>query len=231
MRPARPTLPTRPGQTFPANLPAANVARVARYNIRDLIGHWVAPRSGAGKMCPHACCRNRRVHPDNYPVILPSKLLHRASDQDLAEHFKDVSRGSSAKDQRATAQILHEMQRRDELAERKRRHREAVVSTRAARNLEREAERERIYLAGEEFTRGNWTNRAGTRAGISDREILTGRQSVFDRYASEEAREFFRTHPRPTAAYFAGRDTRVSEKYTERRRRRHAVYRGRLAGR
>lgn len=199
-----------------ARLPGghANVAYVARYNVRDLIGHYVAPVSARGKMCPHACCRNRRVHPANYPVILPSKLLRKASDDDLADHFKKVSRGTSAADEKATAQILHEMERRDELTERKRRHREAVVSTRAARGMEHAAERERIYLQAEEYTRGNWTNKAGERAGISDREILTGRQAVFDRYASDEAREFFAT--------------RVSAKYTRPKRRRHGAYRRRI---
>jgi hypothetical protein len=51
---------------------------------------------------------------------------------------------------------------------------------------------------------------------VSDREILTGRQAVFDRYASEEAKEFFRSNPRPTAAYFRGQDTRYQGVYTER---------------
>ena len=47
------------------------------YNVRDLLGHFVKPRAAKGKMCPHACCRNKRVHPGNMPVILPSKLLAR----------------------------------------------------------------------------------------------------------------------------------------------------------
>lgn len=64
--------------------------RMARYKVRDLIGHFVKPRSAGGKMCPHACCRNKRVHPDNMPVILPSKLLRRASDEDLAAHYDRV---------------------------------------------------------------------------------------------------------------------------------------------
>jgi hypothetical protein len=46
------------------------------------------------------------------PVILPSKLLHRASDEDLAAHYDRVQ-GDSRKDERARAQVLHEMERRD----------------------------------------------------------------------------------------------------------------------
>jgi hypothetical protein len=84
------------------------------YNIRDLLGHWVAPKSQQEKMCKHACCRGHRVHPSNMPVILPNRLLRRASDDDLAEHYDRVA-GNPREDQ-AQAQILHEMQRRDELA-------------------------------------------------------------------------------------------------------------------
>jgi len=46
------------------------------------------------------------------PVILPSKLLHRASDEDRAAHYDGVQ-GDSRKDERARAQVLHEMERRD----------------------------------------------------------------------------------------------------------------------
>ena len=85
------------------------------YSVRDLLGHFVKPCSMKGKMCPHACCRNKRVHPVNMPVILPSKVLRRASDEDLAAHFDRVQ-GDSRKDERARAQVLHEMERRDAAA-------------------------------------------------------------------------------------------------------------------
>jgi len=125
-------------------------AVMAYYNIRDLIGHWVAPRSARGKMCPHACCRGYRVHPGNYPVILPDRLLRRASDFDLADHYDKGTRGHTAADRRAELQIIHEMERRDR--------------------------------------------------------------------AAEEARNYFLDHPRPTAAYFRGQDTRATGRYTERKR-------------
>jgi hypothetical protein len=157
-------------------------------------------------MCPHACCRGYRVHPENYPTVLPSRLLRRASDDDLAKHFVKVSEGHTAADAEARDQVIYEMTRRDEVEARRRdrwaAHREAVAAGRAARRMEREAETERVYLAAEAYTRGNWVNRSGGRAGISDREILTGPQRVFDRYASEEAREFFSSQPRPTARFF-----------------------------
>jgi hypothetical protein len=45
------------------------------YNRRDLIGHWIKRTSPVQRMCGHACCRGYRVHPRNYPVILPDRLL------------------------------------------------------------------------------------------------------------------------------------------------------------
>ena len=46
--------------------------------------------------------------------------------------------------------------------------------------------------------------------GITDAEILSGRQRVFIRYATPEAKSFFAENPRPTGAYLRrGADTRV----------------------
>ena len=118
---------------------------------------------------------------------------------------------------------LEREQRRIQHEERHRQHREAVETIRAARRMEREAETERIYLEAEDYTRGNWVNAKGRARGISDREILTGREDVFQRYASEEAREYFRHHPRPTAAYFRGQDTRIA--YSDPGRARHRARR------
>lgn len=191
---------------------------MARYR-RDLIGHFIEKQQREEQPCTHACCRGYRVHPDNYPTILPNRTLRRASDHDLAEHFDKVSEGNTPADRRATAQIMHEFERRDEVNRRRLTHREAVSARRAAQRLERESETERIYLEAEAYTRGNWVNLAGQRAGIFDKEILTGRQRVFDKYASEEAREFFRGTARPTAAYFRGKDTRYQGVYTMRGRR------------
>jgi len=110
---------------------------MARYSIRDLIGHFVAPRSMRGKMCPHACCRNKRVHPANMPVILPNRLLRRASEADLLAHYERVQ-GSSAEDERARAQVLYEIDRRERAEAERRRRREAVAYGAYARRLERE---------------------------------------------------------------------------------------------
>jgi hypothetical protein len=48
---------------------------MARYNVRDLIGHYVAPRSAEGKMWPQACC-------GSVPILLP------VSGRQVAAHIK-----------------------------------------------------------------------------------------------------------------------------------------------
>jgi hypothetical protein len=179
------------------------------YDRRDLIGHWIRKEQRTQRPCTHACCRGYRVHPDNYPTVLPSRTLRRASDRDLATHFQKVSTEDTPQARYAENQILYEMERRDRDEQQRAARREAVTAGRAARQMERESETERIYLEAEEYTRGNWTNLKGTARGIADREILTGRESVFQRYASEEAREFFQYTPRPTAAYFRGKRTTI----------------------
>lgn len=184
-----------------------------RYNVRDRIGHWVKPRSAEGQHCQHACCRGYREHPKHLPVILPNKTLHRMSDEELASHFDRVSEGSTKEEAKSRDQILHEFERRDRAADRRRateqrrqerwaKRKEATSAARAARQMEQDAERERVFLQAEEYSRGNWVNRAGARAGITEREILYGPERTFNKYASEEVREYFSTRRRPTRAYF-----------------------------
>ena len=191
---------------------------MARYNIRDLIGHFVAPRSAEGKMCPHACCRNRRVHPANMPVILPSRLLRRASDDDLAAHYDRVQ-GGSYREERARAQVLHEMQRRDDEA----RGRGGQVAARYSRQLEQADAVEASYIAAENATRGNMLNKKGRARDINPRALITGREADFRRYASDELMKYYQTHHRPTAASFRGADTRVAPRSTEPKRRQYGV--------
>jgi hypothetical protein len=196
------------------------------YRIRDLLGHFVKPRSAKGKMCPHACCRNKRVHPDNMPVILPDKLLRRASDEDLAEHYDRVSHGHTDKDRRAEAQVLHELDRRDQ-AEHKRKQAEAdrekrrkdVAHRRFARRTEREEAVEHAFVKAEEVTRGNLVNKKGQARGVNPRSLFTGSEATARRYASEELLDYWQTHGRPTEAMFRGKDTRVHPQATEPKRR------------
>jgi hypothetical protein len=89
--------------------------------------------------------------------------------------------------------------------------------------MERESETERIRLEAEVATQGYLVNPRGRARGIADAEILTGRVAVFERYATDEARDYFTAHPRPTAAYFRGEDTRFMERASEPVRRRRGV--------
>ena len=105
------------------------------------------------------------------PVILPSKLLRSASDDDLAEHYQRVQ-GDSKKDQRARAQVLHEMDRRDSTAAAKKNREHAKFS----RQLAHGEAVEQSYVAAEEATRGNMVNKKGQARGVNPRTLLTGRR-------------------------------------------------------
>jgi len=188
------------------------------YNVRDMLGHFVRPRSAEGDMCEHACCRGRRQHPKGMPKILPSKALRHASDENLAARYDSIT-GESKKAERARAQILHEMSRRD-AADVARGHREMA---KFSRQLEQADAQEASYVAAEAATRGNMVNRKGQARGVNPRTLITGREETFRRYASDELLEYYAEHHRPTAASFRGADTRVHPKATEPRRRKRGV--------
>jgi hypothetical protein len=188
------------------------------YNVRDLLGHFVRPRSEQGHMCPHACCRNKRVHPANMPVVLPRKLLQRASDEDLEAHYSRLH-GDSRREERGRAQVLHEMERRDnQTAARKNR-----AAARYSRQLEQADNREASYVAAEEATRGNMVNRKGRGRDVNPRTLIYARDADFERYASDELKEFYSTRHRPTARSFQGADTRYVPRATEPKRRKTGV--------
>lgn len=194
---------------------------MAYYNRRDLLEHWVQRKQPADRKCTHACCRGYRSHPENWPVVLPARRLRGATDDELAAHFARTAYQDSPKSRRAEAQVLHEMERRDRRTRERHEHAAAVQATRGARRMEREAEEHRIRTEAEQRTQGYLVSREGQARGISDAEILTGRQAVFIRYASPEAKAYFADHPRPTGAYFRGQDTRVP--YSDRPTRRRAT--------
>jgi hypothetical protein len=68
-------------------------------------------------------------------------------------------------------------------------------------------------------------NKAGKAAGIDERSLFTGPESRARRYASEELLNHWQSHPRPTAAYFQGKNTTLRPQYTAPRRRRPPSYR------
>jgi len=111
--------------------------------------------------------------------------------------------------------VLHEKERRDSEAEGRKNREHAKF----CRQLEQGEAVENAYVHAEAATRGNMLNAKGRARGINPRTLLTGRESEFRRYASDELAEYFATHHRPTAASFRGADTRVHPKATEPRRR------------
>jgi len=181
--------------------------------------HWVRKEQPAHQHCTHACCRGYREHPANWPVIVENRRLRAVSDEDLAKRFGKVSYQGTAESRYAENQILSEMQRRDDVERRRKQHAEAVAGNRAARQMEREAEAHRIRMDVEEQTKGYLVTAQGRARGITDEEILTGREAVFIRYATDDAKAYFAVNPRPTGAYFRGRDTRIkySDRVTRRR--------------
>lgn len=191
------------------------------YNRRDLIGHWVTKQARTQQMCQHACCRGYRVHPQNYPVVLPNPLLHRASEDDLAWHYEHA--GSD----KARAQVLHELDRRDRRDKARHERKQEAQRRIFARRVERQEEVERIFSEAEAATNGYMLNRAGQAkydAGeLSERDLFTGPESRVRRYGSDELKAYFEAHPRPTGAHFAGKDTRLGPYYTAPRKRRRVA--------
>ena len=185
------------------------------YNARDLLGHFVKPRSAGGDMCEHACCRGRRQHPKGQAVLLPSKALRHASDDALLSRYSQ-HQGEGKRDQRIRAQVLHEMERHDNEAK----ARDNRAHARYARQLEQADAVEASIVAAEAATSGNLVNKKGRARGVNPRTLITGRAADFERYASDEAKEFYSTRHRPTAASFRGADTRYVPRATAPRRRR-----------
>lgn len=167
---------------------------MARYNVRDLLGHFVRPKSLRGDMCPHKCCRNKRVHPENFPVILSRRMLRYSTDEELAQHslrYKD--------NEKVQAQVYQEMDRRDDLAMRKRQSAKARKERAAARKIERQEYLDHEINRAEAATNGYMLNDKARRAGVSERSLFTGSEARAIRYASPELLRYWETNPRPSA--------------------------------
>jgi hypothetical protein len=175
---------------------------MARYDRRDDFEHWVRKEQASDRPCTHACCRGYRHHPKNLPTIVQARRLRVLSDEALAARFGRLSRRDSPRARRAENQVLHELQRRDDMDRR--------AEGRRAGRAARQSEGERIKAEAEAYTKGYLVTAEGRARGITDAEILSGRQRVFIRYATPEAKSFFAENPRPTGAYLRrGADTRV----------------------
>jgi len=205
------------------------------YSIRDIQGHFVRPPSARGERCPHACCRNRRTHPDNLPVVPHKRELRGASDAALERHLRkhsddirviiQVGAEIDRREERARELARRKAERQAATADRRERRREAREANRAAHRMEREAIVEHSIMQAEAATNGYMVNRLGQARGISERSLFVGPQSRARKYATPELLEHWQSNPRPTAAMLAGSDTRVYETYQDDRRRRATVRR------
>jgi hypothetical protein len=184
------------------------LGQLGYYNRRDAFAHWIRKDQQAGRPCTHACCRGMRAHPDNYPVVKRNRYLRHATDQQVADYYGQ-HQGDSPRDEAARDQALAEMQRRDVAAERREATEERRRQRYEGRRQERAREVERTWRAAETATKGNMLNRRGREAAINERTLFTGPESRVRKYGSEELLNFFEYTPRPTAAYFEGRDTRM----------------------
>lgn len=167
---------------------------VSRYNVRDILGHFVKPRSERGDLCPHRCCQGRRVHPDKFPEILPRRMLRGMTDEELAEHF-----GKYAGNQKSGAQVLTEVHRRDVAKARRETNAKAANDRAYSRKLARYEEVDAAVLAAEHATGGQLVNKAGVRAGVSDRSLFEGSESRAIKYATPELIQYWQSNPRPSA--------------------------------
>jgi hypothetical protein len=188
------------------------------YDRRDLFSHWVRKDQPEHRPCTHACCRGMRPHPEGYPVIKRRWFLRYSSESEIFDYYGRHS-GDGPADQRIQAQVLAEMQRRDLADERRERTEQRRTARATARRLERAEAVEREWAQAEAATKGNMLNRRGREAGVDERTLFTGPESRARKYASEELLNYWEHHPRPTEAYFQGRDTRLGYSNTGVRRR------------
>lgn len=183
-----------------------SVVRRASYDpgqARDRIGHWVAPPSMRGHPCPHACCQGMHPHPRNTPVILSRSYLRSLSETEVERELAHYQRYSDTHE-RGFLQIIAEVGRREQSADRAAARKERARAKRLARESEFRDEVYRQWLMAEAATKGYMLNAAGKRAGIDERSLFTGPESRVVKYASPELFEYFEQHGRPTRAAFLG---------------------------
>jgi hypothetical protein len=181
----------------------ATITRHGKYNVRDQIGHWVKPVSREDKPCPHSCCRNKHVHPENLPVKLDRRYLRRLDDDELERELRQYQNYSDSHEQ-GFLQVIAEMSRREDSAEHAEARKERARDRRRRASEEHRDEVYRQWLQAEAATKGVMLNKAGLRAGINERSLFTGPESRVVKYASPELFEWFEQHGRPTRAAFLG---------------------------
>lgn len=131
---------------------------MARYAVRDQIGHFVAPASMREHPCPHHCCQGRTVHPANLPVKLNRAYLRSLSEGELDRELAQYGRYS---DQREAGfmQIIAEFNRREDSARLATARKERARDRRQRAASEYRDEVYRQWLQAEAATNGYMLNR------------------------------------------------------------------------
>jgi hypothetical protein len=173
------------------------------YDVRDQLGHWVAPRSMREHPCPHRCCMGKQVHPRNLPVRLDRAYLRSLAEPELDRELHAYL-GYYDTHEKGAVQIMAEIDRRESIERNAAGRRSRARDRRQARDQEWRDEVYRQWLHAESATRGVMLNREGQRKGIDERTLFTGPEVRVRRYASPELTEWFESHPRPTRAAFLG---------------------------
>lgn len=155
------------------------------YNIRDLLGHFV--RGKGGHRCPHKCCRGRRPHPPQKPLIPDRAVIRAMTDEQLAKSV-------DWNDPKSVKAFIGEAERRDRADARKRARMDKAARDRDDHTIAVEA----AYLQAEHETRGNLLSKAGKAAGVDPKSLWTGSERRANKYASEELRAYFDKHGRLT---------------------------------
>lgn len=213
----------------------ATVTTYRPSQARDQIGHWVAPKDRRGHPCPHACCRGKRVHPDNLPTTLDRDYLRSLSPDELGQELASYVNYAD-KRERGLDQITAEIDRRgadvaDEIDEGYQRKADVYERGNAAERASKERaadKRRRLaqewsdhlyrqWLAAEGETNGYMLNKLGKRRGVDERTLFTGNRARIRKYASDELLEFFDSHPPLTRGQFE-RQSREQRPETGRRR-------------
>jgi hypothetical protein len=132
------------------------------------------------------------------PVRLNRDYLRSLNEDELERELISYQRFSDSHE-RGYLQIIAEAQRREEAADRRQRARDR----RAQRDSEYRDEVYRQWFRAENGIQGGvLLNKAGIRAGINERSLFSGRQRDVDKYASDELKEWFQSHPRLTRRQF-----------------------------
>ena len=155
----------------------------------------------------HKCCSGRRVHPQNLPVRLDRAYLRSLSQVELERELENYQAYQDTHEA-GYLQVIAEDSRRYQAQTRATERKQRLRGERARATTDYRDEVYRQWLAAEGATNGYMLNAAGRRAGIDERTLFTGPQSRVNRYASDELREFFLTHPRMTRQEWDARQRR-----------------------